>query len=396
MATILESNAVFNDKAKGCGLSQANVDRMRAQNISTLGVLAFACCQPGETASEDSLKRLIQQAGGPEPTLGEVGSVRRLVFLAQTLAVAEVKASVEGTSDATKKELAPAERVERMANQKTTLVGLSLSGELECSHGCYDLVWDMLEKNTVLYLAPSKFPSRRAELTGEKMSKDLVLDSSRNIKVNEKKAEISCDTSTELLLTQALTRRALAFDLVNVASYAVMERYNTFLMSHLQEAPPPGYARVSIHQVLQADQQAFLKLAEKLPGGIRRRADGTLPLDVEIPALEHSSRVTFHLLPLPSQEAKRTSSTVTTDTDPSINKWARKGKGKGKGKPPKGLPDALKDKVTVTKTGKRICWMYNLPEGCKSGVKDGQSCDRGLHICAEPRCGKAHSMQKHA
>ena len=133
MATILESNAVFIDKAKGCGLSQANITRMRDQNIGTLGVLAFACCQPGETPSEDSLKRLIQQPGGAEPTLGEVGSVRRLVFLAQTLAVAEVKASVEGTTDATKKELAPAERSERMSNQKATLVGLSLTGELECS-----------------------------------------------------------------------------------------------------------------------------------------------------------------------------------------------------------------------------------------------------------------------
>ena len=283
-----------------------------------------------------------------------------------------------------------------MSNQKTTLVGLSLTGELECSHGSYDLVWDMLEKNTVIYLPPSKFASRRAELTGEKMSKDLVLDSSRNIKVNEKKSEVTCDTSSELLLTQALTRRALAFDLVGVASYAVMERYNAFLMSHLQEAPPPGHARVSIHQVLQADQHAFLKLAENLPGGIRRKADGTLPLDVEFPALQHSSRVTFHLFPLPANEAKRNPSGAATDTDPTINKWARKGKGKGKGKPPKGLPDALKDKVTVTKTGKRICWMYNLPEGCRSGVRDGQSCDRGLHICAEPKCGKAHSMQKHA
>ena len=75
-------------------------------------------------------------------------------------------------------------------------------------------------------------------------------------------------------------------------------------MSHLQEAPPPGYARVSIRQVLQADQQAFLKLAEKLPGGIRRRADGTLPLDVEIPALEHSSKgyISFATLAKPRSQ----------------------------------------------------------------------------------------------
>ena len=89
----------------------------------------------------------------------------------------------------------------------------------------------------------------------------------------------------------------------------------------------------------------------------------------------------------------------TNPDDSNPNKYVKGGKGKkGKGKdraPPKNLPDDLKGKVTLTKTGKRICWNYNLPQGCNSGVRDGQACDRGLHICAEPKCGKPHSMQNH-
>ena len=108
--------------------------------------------------------------------------------------------------------------------------------------------------------------------------------------------------------------------------------------------------------------------------------------------------MTFYLLPLPAGESKR----HQADPDPPFGppKFLKGGKGKkGKGKEhvsvPKNIPEELKGKMTITKTGKRICWNYNLPQGCQSGVKDGQSCDRGLHICAEPRCGRAHSMQNH-
>ena len=74
----------------------------------------------------------------------------------------------------------------------------------------------------------------------------------------------------------------------------------------------------------------------------------------------------------------------------------KKGKGKdGAAFTPKNLPEELEGKVTIAKTGKRICWNHNLPQGCQSGVKDGQSCDRGLHLCAELRCGRPHSMQNH-
>ena len=191
----------------------------------------------------------------------------------------------------------------------------------------------------------------------------------------------------------------LALDLVGVANYAELEKYNAFLSMHLQTPPPPGYGKISVSQILQADRQAWMRLAEKLTQGIRRRPDNSLPMDRALNELEADPRVTFYLLPLPAGETKR------TQTDPenvviNPNKFQKGGKGKkGKGKaaaaPPKNLPQELKGKVTQTKTGKRICWNYNLPQGCQSGVKDGQSCDRGLHLCAEPRCGRPHSMQIH-
>ena len=108
----------------------------------------------------------------------------------------------------------------------------------------------MLEKNTIFYLAPSKFPSRRSELASEKLVKAITLDSSKTLKLADKKQELSCDTHSELLLIQALQRRALALDLVGVATYAEVEKYNTFLTMHLQTPAPPGYGRVSVAQIL--------------------------------------------------------------------------------------------------------------------------------------------------
>ena len=400
MTTLLSSEAVFDEKAAECGVSAAVLAEIKRQNISNLGTLAFSAGQPGQVATDDMLARLVT-IGGVAPTVGVLGSVRRLVFIAQSLAVADMKQQVDGPSESQRKELAPAEREARITRQRNQLVGLTLSGELECAHICYDHVLTMLEKNTIVYLEPSKFPSRRSELASEKSVKEITLDSTKTLKLADRKQDLSCDTHSELLLIQALQRRALALDLVGVASYAEVEKYNSFLTMHLQTPAPPGYGKISVSQILQADRQAWMRLAEKLTQGIRRRPDNSLPMDRALNELEADPRVTFYLLPLPSHETKRQ---PKDDSDVTIlppNKFVKGGKGKkGKGKDgvgsaPKNLPEELKGKVTLTKTGKRICWNYNLPQGCSSGVKDGQSCDRGLHLCAEPRCGRPHSMQNH-
>ena len=71
--------------------------------------------------------------------------------------------------------------------------------------------------------------------------KEITLDSSKTLKLADKKQALSCDTHSELLLIQALQRRALTLDLVGAASYAEVQKYNTFLTMHLQTPPPPGY-----------------------------------------------------------------------------------------------------------------------------------------------------------
>lgn len=210
MSSLADSEACFDEQGLQSGLDAAAMQALKTQGINTLAKLAFAFGQPGDTPSEADLGNLL--AGGGDAAaviLGSVSSLRRPAFDAQTLMVHQVKSIVENREDDTKVELASAERNERVKRQKTRLQGLGLVGDLECGHVCYDLVFKMLQSNCVTYLAPHKFVSRKSELSMGKPSKQIVLDSSSRLTVKSKENEVSCDTSTELMLGMRLLEEHL-------------------------------------------------------------------------------------------------------------------------------------------------------------------------------------------
>ena len=54
----------------------------------------------------------------------------------------------------------------------------------------------------------------------------------------------------------------------------------------------------------------------------------------------------------------------------------------------------LVGKSLETSDGRRICWRYNMSNGCNDAAP-GAQCQRGVHVCAEPGCGKPHSLLAH-
>ena len=203
-----------------------------------------------------------------------------------------------------------------------------------------------------------------------------------------------------------MRRRALSFDLVKACDYHIMNTYHAELFDHLHLPPPPGYAAVSLAQLLRADRAAWLHIAEKLTT-LKRDEHGAAPLEQELQKVLAHPSVSFHLLPLSvkaaaekpiqpkgPQQPKRTRSR----TPPRLPGPAPKTKGKGKGKNKRGrgpnIPRGLIGKALQTKAGERLCWSFNLGQGCKE-AKAGEKCPRGLHLCAEPGCEQAHSLQQH-
>ena len=145
MASIPESSAVFLERCAAVGLGESETTILQNAGITTLAKLAFSVGQPGETPSTDDLKGLIRE-GDEAVSVGQLSCIRRLVFEAQTIMIAQVKSLVENKP--------------------------ALKGELECAHSCYDQVSQLQESNSVVYLAPHKFPSRRSELQDKPRKKD--------------------------------------------------------------------------------------------------------------------------------------------------------------------------------------------------------------------------------
>ena len=207
-------------------------------------------------------------------------------------------------------------------------------GVEEVAFEAYNIVYGMLQQDTLVYQHPNKFTARQHELQLKKAGKEVSLDGSGSLTVRDKPQHSTCDTNGELELVQALRRRALAFDLVGVCSYETMNLYHSLLIQRIQDAPPPSYAKVSVMQALRADRAAF----------------------------------------------------------------TRKGKGAGKGKKGGArlrVPKELIGKWSQNKDGERLCWAYNMQCGCTDAAPGG-SCPRGLHLCAEPGCLQPHSLQEHS
>ena len=331
---------------------------------------------------------------------GNAASLKRLIFEAQTLICSEVKNKAGKREASSHVSFAAPERDARIVQQRNRLTGPRFKGEEECSHASYDLVLAVLEKDCLTYLGPEKFPTRRNELMQKKPSKEISIDQSQLV-IKDKQPELTCPTVTELEIANAFRRRALAFDLAGASAYNTMAAYHADLMDHLHLPARPGYTPVSVHQVLRADRAAFLFMSEKM-NALKRSADGTLPLDVLMPTVLNQPTVAFHLLPL-SGSANKASSSVKTSTSerkrprtPTRPQPKSKGRGKGKSKKGRGpnVPSALIGKALETPQKKRLCWAFNLPNGC-SAAKPGEACSKGLHVCAEPGCFKHHSLQQH-
>lgn len=418
MSTLLESKEALRSRAADVGLSQAEITHLVDRGANSLARLAFVAAPPGTAPTSEQVEPLLPAGAGH----GSVASMKRLIFEAQTLIVAEIKSKVQRKDEPSSSiSLSSAERDSRVEEQKRRMTGLRLKGDEEVAHSTYDLVLGVLEKDQLIYLGPERFGTRRDELAQVKPGPQLQLDQG-TLSVKAKATETTCSVRTELELVQAFRRRALAFDLVGLCGYDAMNNYHSELVAHLQELPPPGYSHVSLQQVLRADRAAFTYLAERLQS-LKTRADGTKPFQRQLETVLVQPMVTFHLLPLPQHGGPRSAGPGASGepTTPRRRKGKRerahtppgaapgeparavasaglKGKGGGKTSSKRGrgpnVPQSLIGKAMETPGGERLCWAFNLPSGCQ-GAKPGEKCSRGWHLCAEPGCAKAHSVLHH-
>jgi hypothetical protein len=408
----MDSKAVFAQRLGDLGLTEFK-DEFDMRGWDSHGNFAFASTYvPG--AADDA--RFVAQVVMPllaAPDHVKVTAVRRLFYESYTIMVSDLKHRVERTDDEPIRKLPIAERAFRLIALQARLgPGVPVADESECSHALVDRMVQMYDENVLAYIDWSACTSRLEELAGVKHVKELKADSSGFVKEKSTEVRGVTDTSSELLIRYALTRRGLAMEMGQLLSYVEHEKMVAFLFREYMRLPPPGYGKVSIEQLRRADLEIFRQLQEQTRGGVKLMPDGRMPLDLVLPGILVSPRVAMLLMPLPASSGSKRQASGDADANPRQAKRHKAAKakaaasavsagagGKAGGKratKSAALPAELVGMV-ATVGDKRVCFGFNMTAGCPESptVEVGCKCSRGFHICCVPGCGGAHCKAKH-
>jgi hypothetical protein len=363
------------------------------QHINNLSSLAFAVGTPQSPPSEDQFKEFATGVNnGVEMTFGELAILRRLHFEASAIVMAELKSKATDTTGDGQRKLPIAEKSARLLDQEKRLPGLKIRGELQPSFALVDMVAQMKETNTIMWIPPSKCSKRDAEIQNNLREKPAVLSLEQQmVKLAATEDHITVDTSTDLQLQWALQRRGLAFDQCTLLSHDVHETWVQQLLGQLTRDAPTGFARVTVTQIIRADRELFTLMAQEIQGTLQPNQRGELPMDLKLRELRTDPRVTMFLLPLPKSNAKETEKSAAATPVPKATgpiRPAKKAKPSAKAKTL--CPQELKGYQQRDSAGNAICWAFNLKTGCKNEVNNGK-CKKGVHCCI--KCHKSnHSL----
>ena len=399
MATLINSEAQFLQRAKDFKISDGMARNLKLAGLTTFGLLAYAHGQPGQALNDAAFDAWIAGNLDSAASLADSSGVKRLLFEAQTLVLAALKEQITSPESSVVKRVPAAERESRMAALRAQLTGLVLEGPLEPSHSLLDLCASMHQLNEVRYLAPEKCVSRTHEVLHQKQPTKQIDISADSLVVKEARDVPDSSVQSALQVQEALLRRGIALAFAGLVTHPECSRYVTALFMHLHREPPPGYNRCAVSQLVAADKAVWQKLLEenKTP---RRTAAGNLPLDTELSAALHSYQVSFALLPLPSKgkgpSVKRNAAGKAEQDDhkvwePPLKKQKGKGKQKGRGKPSVPAEIAKLGGVARNPNNENICFAFNC-SGC-SEAAEGARCRRGWHICT--KCFGVHSIRTH-
>ncbi|CAE7222555.1 unnamed protein product [Symbiodinium sp. CCMP2592] len=381
MASGLDSSAYFLERLAKVGLSNELRDALARAGYTTFGALAFAVSSTPGAASDEAVSRWALHLADPLPSEHQMSVLRRLLFEAQSMSIAEMRDRVnQAPGEAPTRKLPMIERAERLKALRRKLPGLILTPDTLPANRLVDNYVDQLDSGVLSYVKPDACISRAQEMDSNKRDPTLQVQGNE-LKLAAKQVELRCSISTDMQLRQAWTRRSLAMELAQLASYTVLETWVQSLFSRMQREPPAGYHSVSLSQVMAADRELFQLLSHNLMGQIQASAGAARPLDLEIESLSKSTDVLVHLLPL------------RPHPDPKLPHKTPKGKGKGKaadqnqddGKAPKyTLPDGC---VPKSEDGKPWCFLWNQGRCKFKNPKKGR-CPRGFHGCYYRGCGR--------
>lgn len=379
----LDSSASFKARMVELGLPTAHIEAFERRQVKTHAMFAFISpYQPNatdETPFVDALKDIL----GAEP--GDfLPTYRRLFYESHTMAIQDLRFKLDPWEGQEPRKLAMPERMERLARLKASLTGLTLDAQLEPSHALVDRVVAMAEEQSVYYVALLLCTSRETEVNMLKKEPALEFTSDGSIRLSKKHHEASADTTGELRVRLCMQRRALAFQLANMASFVTLDTFISKLFALLTKKSIPGYRNISLSQIVAADQALWQKVSQETRGSILTTGDPK-PVDKAVTEFMDCAEVTYHLLP--SKDSHNPDKAPKPPKPPKPPKNPRKPNDEIERNPKAPKVDIPDGCVTKDDANQNICFGYNR----KSCSVRGAKCRRGLHICWRKGC-----FQKHA
>ena len=387
--SLIDSEKAFQKRCDE--LLEGLFDKLKAQNVGSFSTLAFSLGSPQNPVADSEFNQLADSVFETQSTLGTTATLRRLHFEACTLLMAEMKTE-SACADASEpiRKLPFIEKQSILEAQKKRLPGLPHTPEQQPAHALIDAAFNVLESGSVTYVHPSRCHSRESEVQAEakNKSKTMITLEQGALKQTVVSNLPDVDTATELRLYFSLQRRHLAFDLVNLLSWSVCQRWLDKLMSSLVSDAPSNFSNITLTQVMRADREIFSILAAEHKGSLKAGAGGKPPLDEPFERLMHDPRINVHLIAVPKL-AVQPATKRPLDLDPGKASPGPKKpfkRPRPADKPVPQLPEELAGLARKTEAGKPMCWHFNMSKGCNNPVKGGR-CRFGMHDCM--KCLKA-------
>ena len=335
----------------------------------------------------------MNDALGAAPDAASMSRYRRLFFEAHALSLEDLKSRVDRSESSEARVIPLPEKLDRIRLQKDRLVGISFTPAVEPSHSLIDRACQQLEDNVVTYIDLSKCSSRQDETLHAKTDTTLTLDQSGGLRLTKRQKLDSINLTGEHRLRQAFVRRSQAYDLANIGTFAVLDKWTQKLFERMNEPPLANYKFVSVEQVMNADKALWVKVSDSTRGRLNTSTGTRKIFDVEFEKFCEHPEVLQHLMPLQQSSSARGSG---HHDDPFLSHQdvkhgggkGNKGKGKVKGKT-KGPGIPVPDDCEIFVDNKQLCKKWQVGR-CSAKVKAGKRCMIGWHLCWKKNCHKAH------
>ena len=280
MTAFVDSQAVLESRIKHAGLSDDIKDKLIAGGIVNMSQLAFISSYTPGSGDETPLIAAFEALLTREASVAEKASFRRVFNESYAAVTSQMRQQVERIDDTASRKLTQPERNDRYMRQCNKLVGVAIKGITEPADSLVDFCCNVYEDNRLRYIEWDRCLSKEQEMQSDSKKVTVFsLDSATGkLKIENKLPDDKADTSTDILLLQALTRRSLAMDQANLVEYSVIQSWVDRLMRARTDEAPVGFTKPSLKQLMAADQKLFMEMADRSRSGIQVTPAGR-PLD---------------------------------------------------------------------------------------------------------------------